>query len=146
MKLKTEELEGPSLDFAVATALWDDVACLTADGEPQVWWARDVGFVRPTVGPDGKCRFRLVDGTAVALFGNPYKAETYDLATLMSDTGIGVLRNGDGNWEAGTAWEFFQSAAFAYHRSGGSTPHIAALRCFVSMTLGDVVDVPDGWL
>ena len=147
MKLRTSELTGAALAFAVATALKDDVACLIADGEPQVWWTGDVGFVeRPTIGGDGKCRFLLPDGTAVSLFGNPYEAEDYDLATLMRDTGISVLRNGDGKWEAGTAWEFFQSESFAYHRSGGATPHEAALRCFVQMKLGEVVEVPDGWL
>ncbi len=57
---------------------------------------------------------------------------------------IGILPSRDGNgWEAGTAWEFFESESFAYHRHGGDTRLVAGLRCFVSRRLGDEVDVPE---
>lgn len=56
---------------------------------------------------------------------------------------ISVLLNSDGNWEAGTAWEFFQSESFAYHRQGGPTPLIAAMRCYVASKWGDEVEIPE---
>ena len=55
---------------------------------------------------------------------------------------IGVLPAEMG-WQAGKAWEFFESESFAYHREYGPTPLIAAMRCLVASRLGDEVDVPE---
>jgi len=55
---------------------------------------------------------------------------------------IGVLMS-DSGWQAGKAWEFFESNSYAYHREYGPTPLIAAMRCYVASKLGDEVDVPE---
>lgn len=143
--MKTSELTGPALDWAVATA------------EKMSWWTlrtakwdQNDGYTDWVLDRDGVLKKFWFDGSR-SRAGHWEEQEKFQPSTDWAQGGpiktaarIGTLPNKDGNgWEAGTAWEFFESESFAYHRSNGETELIAVMRCFVASKLGDEVDVPE---
>ena len=104
MKIKTSELDGAALDWAVAKCEGLDIRRLSggefllADGDfwfPSTDWAQ----------------------------GGP----------IIEREGIGLLPSGNSYYErdGGTYYSY------------GSTPLIAAMRCYVASKLGDEVEVPE---
>ena len=127
MKIKTSELIGPALDWAVAyadgrtilsTLCGEVVVADRKDGEP---WR----FLPSTTYSEG---MRIADREHIATSPTP-----------------------DGMWSAyapnGTRWvPRSQSGVETYnwvYKQVGPTRLIAAMRCFVASKLGDEVEVPD---
>lgn len=138
--VNTADLIGKPLDWVVAKVLnlplrLDPMGFgRDAPGSPEAgWWI----WHSPTDGTPG--RFQRV-GTDFSPSANWQQAgEVFMLEAI----GFFLL---DGVWHAGTSWEFFESAAFAHHRQTGPTQLVAALRCFVSLRIGEQVEVPDEML
>lgn len=116
MKIKTCELTGAALDWAVARALGYDE------------W-------------DGECFTRYADGYYGAFFISDFRPST-DWAQggpIIERESIQLTPCEDmENWQAGMM--FRQGIEDQY----GPTPLVAAMRCYVASKLGDEVEVPDG--
>jgi hypothetical protein len=136
--MKTSELTGAALDWAVATAKrrgpkYDmkshgQTWCgwwLAAPGheyEPMPSYSTDWSQGGPIIEREGLDLFRYeIHGEAV------YKNPDADYADLVLDY-----------------LEPSQWAWMANNDSHGPTPLIAAMRCYVASKLGDEVDVPEG--
>lgn len=121
--MKTSELIGSALDWAVASIekLPSDIL-LIKDGLPVI--QRSVLGCTDLL----RCEF----GTSWSQGGPIIERER-----------IGILMSGLG-WQAGKAWEFFESNSYAYHREHGPTPLVAAMRSYVASKLGDEIEIPDG--
>jgi hypothetical protein len=127
MKIKTTELTGAALDWAVAkcegfvkVAIWTDHIgiCKKYSFEDQVRWAPSTDWAQ-----GGPIIER--EGLGVSQYNNiPDRPENRWLC-MKYETGMLV-----GN----------HKSTFAY----GPTPLIAAMRCYVANKLGDEVEVPDG--
>jgi hypothetical protein len=131
--MKTSELEGVALDWAVAK-------CEGHDVEDETWWV-DFGndCCYSTDWAQGGPIIERERITLVCAEGE-YNQEikVYDI--------YWVAERGKRNWDAiygpqGDNWgDCFQIDAGCM---SGSTPLIAAMRCYVESKLGDEVDVPD---
>ena len=120
MKIKTSELTGVALDWAVAKCLACDLAGSFLDGviahpdyakyHPSSDWAQ----------------------------GGPIIEREKINVTLLDDSEPVI-------WAACYADPFGsrRRAGISLYGKTGSTPLIAAMRCFVASRLGDEVDVPD---
>lgn len=118
MKIKTSELIGPALDWAVAKAEYTDR--------------------RVELSPYGGVYFETSPGS-----GDRYNMGwTYArFSTDWSQGGPIIEREGI-SWHCGnkTSWH-----AYGYGSNenfSGPTPLIAAMRCYVASKLGDIVKVP----
>lgn len=113
--MKTSELSGQALNWAVATALGRaPVLDMESHGLTwQGWWLSLGGeYVRmPNYCGDGDLLLRL-----------------------LNQEGISLWSNGTEPWDA--------SLHSGRYVESGPTPAIAAWRCFVASKLGDEVDVP----
>jgi hypothetical protein len=132
VKVKTAELEGPALDWAVAKAkkmpLVSRGRKWTTDGAATVEYAP--WAVHPVV--DGSGPY------VAALCHHTYSPST-DWAhggPIIEREGIRLHRSVTGQWWAGPESDPFRPVA-------GATPLIAAMRCFVTSRLGDEIEVPD---
>jgi hypothetical protein len=122
MKVKTSELQGAALNWAVAKCEGDDTLAVYFDersGEPLCHddWPDNQEFKPSTDWAQGG---PIIEREKIGLFkGNPlYFPEGNENGDYYEDL-----------WIAGK-----------YH---GQTPLIAAMRCYVSSKLGDEVEVPD---
>ena len=131
MKIKTSELEGAALDWAVANA---------------------VGVTRPEIGDDGSLQKRpRIFCTAGGGMGTmPYKME-YRPSTDWSVGGPLIEQNKisiccyESVIEAGFDIKGgLQQEVFLDYSHEGPTPLIAACRAIVAAKLGDEVEVPEG--
>lgn len=120
-KIKTSELYGPALDWAVAKAEGKNITLMRNDDGslfPQPVWA------------DGLWQQNY--STSWAQGGPIIERERIDL--------LGMVRGAGGPWTASAprknhvGWR---------HLAEGHTPLIAAMRCFCFTKLGDVVDIPE---
>lgn len=123
MKIKTSELTGIALDWAVAEC--------EGKVEQGVY-----GTPEPT---ESGLHLHYCD----VLLSHPYNPST-DWAqggTLIQREGIGIRQYGDfleSRWQA-DKWAF----KFVDPMATGPTPLIAAMRCLCRAKLGDEVDIPD---
>lgn len=124
MKIKTSELTGPALDWAVAEAM-----------KPSVNHLERFGIA--TFGP---------------LFGKGYKypcwgTKKYSPSTDWKEGGPIIER--EGIWVSDPTGDVLHPRQWGallkgtMHDTRGPTPLIAAMRCFVASKLGDEVDVPE---
>jgi hypothetical protein len=121
MKVKTSELQGATLDWAVAKCVDDGLADFTAAGwrfTPSTDWAQG--------GP-------IIEREGILL--RPIRKEGHQM---------------NGQWLAmydetntGTMVQWVKRKDFPGHYHTGPTPLIAAMRCYVASKLGDEVDVPE---
>jgi len=109
MKIKTNELTGAALDWAVA-------------------WAENI-TIKHFSGV-----FYLLDGDE----WNPTRNWSQG-GPIIEREGISVDRIG-GAWTADIADSV---GGYIEHTESGTTPLIAAMRCYVASKLGDEVDVPE---
>lgn len=109
MKIKTSELTGTALDWAVARC-----EGLLAFG------------------------FRKTDRFIIKLSNG--ELEEFCPTTDWAQGGPIIERERINLWNEGYDWE---ASRFGEHVLWGSTPLIAAMRCFVASKLGDEVDVPN---
>lgn len=117
MKIKTNELTGPALDWAVAKA----------DGQALTPW---VGYPLDDV---------YSPSTDWAQGGPIIEREGIDLFCSMPtnpDHPCGM--SWTGSWQAQ-----YHRCGYGTPRSYGKTPLIAAMRCYAASRLGDEVDVPE---
>ena len=116
--MKTSELKGAALDWAVAKIenpeWWDDGYM---DGDPEAALDMDDG---ETYSPS----------TDWALGGPIIEREGITVIHFGDDwEDIWQARRGDGHWQD--------------YLFGGSTPLIAAMRCYVASKLGDEIEIPE---
>jgi hypothetical protein len=117
MKIKTTELTGAALNWAVAKSKNEDVVAVVNEGVPQV------GF---------RCDARFIGGKPIGLFGNPVEYGWSAVGPIIARERITLQPHLDG-------WVALLPRSRAY----GAEPLIAAMRCFVAAKLGEEVDVPD---
>ncbi len=115
MKIKTSELTGAVLDWAVAMCLPDDEflfspAPYLPDENGQPAW-----FNPSTSSQDA---FPIIDREGILFRPSPFPNSKFAAC-------LGV------DWDTGIALQM------------GSTPLVAAMRCFVASRLGQEIDVPD---
>lgn len=118
MKLKTSELQGPALDWAVAKCEFPDAN--TKDIE--VW-------VQPLPCDDLE-DFKFQPSTDWAQGGPIIEREWLDVTPWPNES------DEDLRWQC-KQHDSIDCVAF------GPTPLIAAMRCYVASKLGDEVEVPD---
>ena len=136
----TSELTGAALDWAVAKCEGIEIEIMTAEKQhpkasrincectPE---QEAILLNRPTylVGiPNGYTRFRLAYSTDWPQGGPIIERECMDLL---------CLEGGDDGWQADRYLHTEKVEAY------GSTPLIAAMRCYVSSKLGDEVEIPE---
>lgn len=116
MKVKTSELTGPALDWAVWTAAGGAAAYpKTASGKAflKLWNSNSAKYIHPST-----------DWSQ----GGP----------ILEREGINTYQMQDSTWQANLDYGMVDEAI--YH---GPTPLIAAMRCVVASKLGEEVEVPD---
>jgi len=123
MKIKTQDLTGHALDWAVAKAenldvyLDDGIVCLKGQPFDDVspYWLPTKNWAQggPIIEREGLCV-------------QPY-CSLYEYKPILE-------------WESFVMARCFENE---HPRGIGPTPLIAAMRCFVASRLGDEVDVPD---
>lgn len=134
-KIKTSELSGTPLTWAVAKCLGEDVSVVVNEGTPEVWFNHDINHSITYKNRKGEDRF-ILNGKPVGLFGNPVEYGWEHVGEIIDQEHIWLTHHvaakmhgahkGDGVW--------FQK---------GSTPLIAAMRCYVASKLGEEVEVPE---
>ena len=122
MKVKTKELTGAALDWAVAKCDRD-----WSDDDALMWVKLDKWPYSPSA--DWEQGGPMIERERIAVtpkrdFGKTESGIEYD--------------NPDG-WLASKPKSYWQTVQ-SYH---GPTPLIAAMRCFVASRLGNEIDVPD---
>ncbi len=151
MKIRTQDLSGPALDWAVATALGRTVVRDPMGFQRDAPNSREAGYWIWEESSSGQ-----VSGPSqptYQLIGRDF-APSSDWAIagpLIEREGISLTSEArDGSlWKAQLAYTrqvlFLRPARLiqTYCLSRGPTPLIAALRCHVTSKLGDYVDVPD---
>ena len=114
MKIKTSELSGAALDWAVAKAE-DEVGidfCLKDDGSVFNVWTEECGSYRPS--------------------------EDWEIAgPLIAGHAIGFVGHDSDNWKA------FSSPEDVTYQGVGPTHLVAACRLIVSAKLGNEIEVPE---
>ena len=116
MKIKTSELIGAALDWAVCKAVGMIAAYPKMESGKtfvRMWNGNSTKYVHPS--------------TDWSQGGPIIEREGFWLMKLSSDT-----------WDCDTNGESFEG-----QHQMGPTPLIAAMRCFVASKLGDEVDVPE---
>ena len=121
IKLKTSELTGAALDWAVAKCEGRKPSCYT-------------GIVRATAHPD------FPDSPPI--FGPElnYLTDWAQGGPIIERERISIEDCQDG---AGLYWEATRIEPPAVSEARGPTPLVAAMRCYVISKLGDEVEVPD---
>ena len=127
MKIKTADLIGPTLDFAVANREGEDVvAWYTTD--------REAYFV--------VLAYAFVDKERMTTYPDP--EETYYPSShwaqggpIIDSSGICINSDVEGY---GEDWEAHMPGQNSF---SGPTPLIAAMRCYVASKLGDTVEIPE---
>jgi hypothetical protein len=119
MKIKTSELQGSALDWAVAKCEGRKPSCYT-------------GIVRATAHPD------FPDSPPI--FGPElnYSADWALAGPIIERDIAKVERFSEALWEATAYTKDAQDIV-----QSGPTPLTAAMRCYVASKLGDEVEVPD---
>lgn len=132
MKIKTQDLTGPALDWAVAKAEGDKVFRPRV-GRPTYWdKADDRWVVRAQVANVGWFADYTYTPSTNWAQGGP----------IIEREGISIIPFDDTRWEARCAVAVQRTPARFIERRG-PTPLIAAMRCYCSAKLGDEIDVPE---
>jgi hypothetical protein len=114
--MKTSELTGAALDWAVAKIEFPDPDYEDADRFVYI---------------HGDDEFHFTPSTDWAQGGPIIERES-----------IAILGDGDLYWEAECVWAWARGFDDGFFQKG-STPLIAAMRCYVTLKLGDEVEVPE---
>jgi hypothetical protein len=125
MKIKTSELEGSALNWAVAKCegYFDIGMAVIVDGEVQVHY-----FVRWNPAADWAQAGPIIELAFISIFDLPSGIDVAQHPTFTKED----------LWEAEICPTGEDSIRYC-----GPTPLIAAMRCYVASKLGDEVDVPD---
>ena len=136
MKIKTAELIGRQLDYAVALSAWgtgfryDTIASywITIDGKHYVLsngWSEDQCYTPSTNWLRGG---PIIEREGIELLCNLTATE----AARFSTPGVHA------DWQA-----FYRNRRMTEERSFATTPLIAAMRCYCASKLGDTVEIPE---
>lgn len=140
MKIKTSELTGKALDFAVLKCERPD--WVSNSKQPEIY-VTGCGFTPSTSWSDAGPIIQREKITIVCAEGeyNDEKAGTPDCYDTYWIATIGRLCAETAYGSQGDNWgESFQIDS---QSMSGPTPLIAALRCYVASNLGKEVDIPD---
>ncbi len=124
MKIKTSELTGIALDWAVKRALGDIGIIVVRDGK---WLAREDG--KHHYSTDWSQGGPIIEREKLELSYWPNNPESVKWA---SSTNQALKYDAQGEYVNGSNFERM-----------APTPLIAAMRCYVASKLGDEVDVPE---
>ena len=125
--MKTSELKGPALDWAVG----------------KCWWHGE--FYRGKVWIHDKTTFILNTTSVISpdkryLYSQEWKPSTdwNQAGPIIEREEVGVQKSIEGDWIA-----FISSDALEMEWiSRGPTPLIAAMRCYVASKMGDEIEIP----
>lgn len=134
--MKTSELIGPALDWAVAKCEGEDISIVVVDGEVQLWCNEDIyTYTGQSCYKNHKGEPRFLRYTRpVGLWGNPMPSYLdWAVAGPIIEREEIALTPCNGAWEA----------TYRGYLGYGSTPLIAAMRCYVASKLGDEVEIPE---
>lgn len=112
--MKTSELHGAALDWAVAKCLGHT----------------------PKVG-----RNPYGIGVILSHYDGPYSTEWQYGGPVIERESIGLWHRQREHWEATTEWTA-NKQGIPFEQTG-ETPLIAAMRCFIASKLGDEVEIPE---
>ena len=126
--MKTSELTGAALDWAVAKCWYSDRRVELTEGKMGVRVLRDPSYD----GSEHSHWFVFFGSDNWAQGGPIIEKQRMDLNPHGVDS-----RNGRTQWRAAIQW--LDEADF---EGIGSTPLIAAMRCYVASKLGDEVEIP----
>ena len=150
MKIKTTDLTGPALRYAVAVCEGLNVGIFTVEEQ----WERFIKGASPedlNKHAESYAAVKAGFKTEICRVHSDGYKSTLDARTWRFDE----------DWSVGGPLierEWIELGAYhdqwraVFHGEGGSiyqdgpTPLIAAMRCYVAATLGDEVDVPEGLL
>lgn len=125
--MKTSELIGPALDWAVAKALGHQLArdALLDGSTMRGWWISGLA---------------ADPNKWMHLSNYPPSTNWSQGGPIVEKESISIVRQGDGpEWVASV----YDYEADDWHlHTEGPTPLIAAMRCYVASKLGDEVDIP----
>ena len=128
MKVKTSDLTGAALDWAVAKAEYTD---RRVELNPH-------GGVRVENGPGSG------DSYGVGWFDFRASTDWAQGGPIIDREKLDLYHSTDkSNW-ASAIWSDIPGGGQLHHKQRGPTALIAAMRCFVASKLGDEVDVPEG--
>jgi len=114
MRVKTSELTGPALDWAVALV---EKPGVTGHTRGRLMVVGDIAYSPSNYWSQGG---PIIEREGISPHGNPAWSAQYSVAVSAHHGGYR-----------------------GYFRHIGPTPLIAAMRCFVASKLGDEVDVPE---
>lgn len=167
--MKTTELIGPALDWAVAKCEENTVSIVVVDGSASIWSNEDIynyNGQSAYTGKDGKPRF-LRNGKPVGLFGDPMPSylDWEQGGPIIERENITLIRANSQyiegksiplwfaetdkwvghNITTGYEGEYFDPCFMVDEAGGcyGPTPLIAAMRCYVTSKLGDEIEIPE---
>lgn len=126
MKIKTSELSGSALDWAVAMA-----EGLKPEDIYIPWSSPQASLCRRLRDEDGKLNGRYQTGPDL-LFHRKWEAA----GPIIAREGISILCS---NRSTNNEWQ----ATYNNPWIKGPTPLVAAMRCYATRRLGDEVEVPD---
>jgi len=125
MKIKTSELKGDALDWAVAKC----EGYFTTAGQDLNYWTS----------PDGAKHFMAMrNATGHGVHWTHASTDWSEGGPIIERERITSSYEGKGVWIAGG----FNGVAYIMNYPG-PTPLIAAMRCYVASKLGNEVEVPD---
>ncbi len=135
--LKTSELDGTALDWAVATAQGrKEIRIFSA------WRESDRGWIEVRFNPEPKAQTARFDPSQDWSYGGPI-IDREKITTIR----VGHDDDGHAIWGATTLLCNRSHDLYGYGvdelTQFGPTPLIAAMRCFVESKLGAEVDVPE---
>lgn len=141
--MKTSELIGPALDWAVAKCEGEAVSVVVVDGEAQVWSNEDIydnyNGQDCYTGRDGTPRF-LRNGKPVGVWGNPMPSylDWAQGGPIIERECIDLYCD-----HAGVSWRARKMLGERGPMAYGPSPLIAAMRCYVASKLGNKVEIPE---
>lgn len=127
MKVKTSELIGPALDWAVAASLWPEHI-----HKYPAWWFRDY--------PDGCYLWEALDGGSSAVSAFSPQTQWEQGGPIIERERICLHAALPGGDFCAYYREVIEDDERWFY---GPTPLIAAMRCRVARKLGDEIDVPE---
>lgn len=138
MKIKTVELTGPALDWAVERI---EIAKMLADGEHvKGWWVEEKQTNPSPYSTDCLFGWPVIEREGIAI--RKHSSGTW-YAMLSTDLGDGE----SAKWSKVKPGTRYGKLSYEVNRVQcrfeGPISLIAAMRCFVASKLGDEVEVPD---
>jgi hypothetical protein len=122
--MRTSELSGAALDWAVAMAEgWQHITAQDNGGE-YPWLAKHGKYQDP----------KHYRPTSNWMQGGP----------IIEREGLAISRVAQDEWSASLIHEDKEYGGVMYTNEHGTTPLIAAMRCYVASKLGDEVQLPEG--